>query len=593
MLKNMVTPYNPRPSTDQEILQSIHQVSYQIGVCNETMVAATNQISKKIDLAKRKERRKYVNGEIAILSDGRVYYVEYYDDGSEKLEKLSDDIRGRWITYRIDYKYRKSDADRFFLIAFSDCNKMIVGKKSDGKHKLYENFVRAGIRFNKAISLEKISRVLYERFGYEIEMTDNVYSVVDLAGWDGNRFFYAENSAWLGKKGLPDLPVLHKHFIWHQDANALNLYFEFIQRIVAPELRAVFMIFPMAGLIATILRERGLSISIALNFIPINGEVGWLIPYFLQIFNRTQLGWNSLDKSDKAVREMLSTSKDEVLIFDVRTTSGASQYTKQKLQRMREMILSKMQTGELDQFGNVYPANAIAFIGSELICGRNVKNIFLEGNVIVPDETNAYSWPPHILSAVFTAYADFVGKNMQMIQNIIFETEIYGAGSKRLGITMAKILDAFWKNMGIDFIDKADISGVNFGELFSDEWDGIEDWAEILVHVVRKGIGNYYAKERKRSLACDVNSIYYDESYVWIYPEILREMLERNGLLGKKNLLLQRAREVGLLKAENGELSRKIQIGGRRMEAYQFLRENLNIHGQVEIIDLAKEEQDD
>lgn len=82
--------------------------------------------------------------------------------------------------------------------------------------------------------------------------------------------------------------------------------------------------------------------------------------------------------------------------------------------------------------------------------------------------------------------------------------------------------------------------------------------------------------------------IYYNADTVWISPQILKMMLSKNGLLPEKTRLLHEAREKRMLITDAEGYSRKMQIGGKRVEMYQFRRNSLNIPGGAEIIDLAK-----
>ena len=58
----------------------------------------------------------------------------------------------------------------------------------------------------------------------------------------------------------------------------------------------------------------------------------------------------------------------------------------------------------------------------------------------------------------------------------------------------------------------------------------------------------------------------------------------------QKNRILHEAREKRMLITDTEGYTRKMQIGGKRVEMYQFSRNALNVPGGAEIIDLTKEE---
>ena len=91
----------------------------------------------------------------------------------------------------------------------------------------------------------------------------------------------------------------------------------------------------------------------------------------------------------------------------------------------------------------------------------------------------------------------------------------------------------------------------------------------------------------------DGKEIIANDDFLWIPTYVLREMLSAYGSLEQKALFLERLKNEGWMITDGEGMSRKIQVSGKRYEAYQFRRDLFNAKGKADIVELGKEDMDD
>ena len=94
--------------------------------------------------------------------------------------------------------------------------------QNSGK-KLYELFVKAGVKFNEQLSASRIQEALFLQFAPEIENSEKSMCVVEMAGLNNGNFVSANTYQFLKRQDFPQLPVAHKRFVTIKATESLKI----------------------------------------------------------------------------------------------------------------------------------------------------------------------------------------------------------------------------------------------------------------------------------------------------------------------------------------------------------------------------------
>jgi len=153
------------------------------------------------------------------------------------------------------------------------------------------------------------------------------------------------------------------------------------------------------------------------------------------------------------------------------------------------------------------------------------------------------------------------------------------------------IVDDFWRSKNHSLCGILGIpEDFTFDFLWQDDADNMNDSVEMLVSAFRRRMPDIAATPKSSKNGFHAECIYDDES-IWIYPELLDDVLVHSGIKAYKNAILLECRERGMLQANQyGGYTTRLQIGGVRKEYYRFQRSCFNRVGLVEIISLGRKE---
>lgn len=119
-----------------------------------------------------------------------------------------------------------------------------------------------------------------------------------------------------------------------------------------------------------------------------------------------------------------------------------------------------------------------------------------------------------------------------------------------------------------------------------------DDLIGDFVNIVRKEVIRFSVRMKNHE-AGDEKDIFYNDEFLWIPTKILHQMLVNCGAEREKNQFLEKLRRDGKMITDDGGLSRKLQVAGKRFETYQFRRELFNSPGLVDIAELGGETRND
>lgn len=574
---------------DSEIIREMNYVNAQLGRGNAIMQSGFESIQRRIGQVQRKQRKTVMNTSVAVLQNGEIALAETFDDGSRILQPLMLNVRGSWQVYRIKFRYIESQRE-YFAIHFSESGYWIFGdiaKNTEGG--LYSYFIRGKVKFASNLSKSKIKRALFEKFGPEIDLCRDRFTFPELAGWNGGHFVTAENFAFPVTKDFPSLPVRRKHFdFFVGKGERFVRYVRAMKEFMNTNLRAMLFAFPLASLIASIFDKEDFAIPVILNFLPDDDRFLEIICGFCQIFNRKEMKYIPLDDTFSNLTKHISEAKDEILCFYAPRYIAMEGYRRRKVAENFDKIIYSYFHPSLMKSRTESPAHAIAFVSDRAVKYKNVINVFLENEKVCDYKRINNALSGSTVPEVFTAFISFVQNNLEWVRNLICSEKKGEDFEREFGRTLRRLIVKFGEYAEFDFMKELNIDQVDFDRLFIGNEVSEDDLTEFLTNVIRKEIVHFPAQHKKKADNLRPTYIYYNADTVWISPQILKMMLSKNGLLPEKTRLLHEAREKRMLITDAEGYSRKMQIGGKRVEMYQFRRNSLNIPGGAEIIDLAK-----
>lgn len=572
MNNNFVRGMTYGGTDNSEVVNSIQQLNQSIYVTSNQVRNDLGELSKKIEMDRRKKRKKATSRQIMQLKSGEIGLVKTYDDNTTEAEPFILNVRGKFKVYRVEiYETRR---ESYYLIYFEECVIGIVGWLDQlKKTRLFEQFVKAGIYFTPRISRNEIANILFESFAPIIIGTKSKLTISSLAGWYNGRFQCQENFLFATEEEVNSFPVYRKRLMnLTQDLNARD-YFVKLNEIKSWEDRTMVMIFQASSLIASLLSEWGHPFEYILNIIETREERQKKIPAWFQIFNRDKQDAIKPDISEKKWKQLLKESKDEALIFDFREGEGDSQYDRNKRRQRMQKLIESVSRGE-------NAMNTVITISNSWCASSNVYNVELS------DFLNTDDLTIEIVNVWINKFILFIERNMEMVKKIVIEASFDKYSSL---LCVIKIVQEFWLLHNIDVISTAELpSYIDFVQLMQNGKTEVENLIDKFRRVIRHEITSYYMCRKTDKMEFP-SLIRYDEDFIWVPTQILEECLEHGGLSCYKLQILTQLRENSILRTDSQGFTRKLQIAGQRSEYYQFNRRFFTQTGEIDFVYLGKE----
>lgn len=586
----------PHPSQDYSqwmgnIAGNVAAINANVMQCGGMMQNYVATVERRLDEATRKKRRAVTRRDIVIDAQGNICIGEYYDDGSDgTFSKLMLDVRGEWNVYRL--KFEKTEvAGEWFGISFPKTGHLVVGKcENITKGVLYRYFVQANVLFNAKIKETHIENALFTKFAPLINDCRNVWTLPELAGWNGGKFLYSSKVSFATRRDFPRLPIAEKNFRQIEaPEKKCHAYFQVAKNICRWQDRIFVLTAPVAGIMSSVLAEEGMKNKNFLNFVLLDTTQKEGLVNMLQIFNREISSVIAADANDKIIKSELEKSNDELVIVDAVVRAHDKQYVKQKKRENAVRIYRQISERIDTSFGIRRAINAMpVFLNSDRILDRNAKNIYIDRG-FWGKQNSISGTPGEGFEAFLTLFVDFAERYQKNIRGIIRRfklSDYYKRGN--MWEVLWEIYMTFWQTYNVDIRTLLNVpKDINWAKLLN-QGENSDELKEVFVQGLRQHIGNFTMAFKRRGQLFEYEGCVYDNEYIWIPVPVMNKILHMCGLGSYKYDILCELRKSGGLVTDTEGFTCRLQIGGKRTEMYRFRRELFNVLGEPDIIDLGR-----
>lgn len=546
--------------------------------------------------ALRRSRRKKVSS-VSIWNDKEdsvIYLCSHYDNGEITREQLITNCNGPMLLYTVkglDLNLPKE----YVNIVVGEQKQIILESKKlyNGKY-LYNTFLAAGIHFNDKVKDSHIQKALSKYF---VSLLENQYErkFKVCSGWNNFDFRVKEcrSSLAFGEGSEADFPFLKKSMEYVPlTIDRVSNYFSELRQFTSWRDRIIMLLYPFLGLLFTLLQKHYKYQDFYLNLILEDDTPSDMVASWFQIYNRDSLSVIEPPQTKKRFNEFLLTICDDVLLLDVRSYNGDDQYSKNKNEAFANNVAQIVNNH--GAFGDGKKLRAAVVLLSNKYRSGNVINLKLPSAVegIARDKHEQYL-NLQCFESILCGLIVYI-QNHSEVMPLLLEKKHSKDCRAELLQTAMDILEVFFRDIGYSLNDKLDFpENIDFTAFFADEEDDNSTATANFVEHLRGQMGNYIAYPKQPNAVFDVNSLYYDDEWVYFPCQMLRAMfqdLHRDQFLPQALLAL---REAGDLWTDAANLTvKKVQLSGVRTNFYVVRRKALNPIGYTDIIALTKEDEE-
>lgn len=227
-------------------------------------------------------------------------------------------------------------------------------------------------------------------------------------------------------------------------------------------------------------------------------------------------------------------------------------------------------------------------ISQEQVVAPDVVNIMVDESFY--KEENILFIESQAMEAVFCSFVHFVEEHYEYITEMIQKRKKGNDHFALRSDIVYEVLAEFWSSHGIDYMTSLNLSNKpDFVSIYEENMWKSEDLIEVFVKAVRMNVHNYYFVKKKNMEQNIQDAIYFDEMYLYFPVAVLKNLLERQGLLNQRSKILSELKCRDLIRTDEVGISRKLQVSKGRFEVYQISRQIFNRDGEIEIVSLGKE----
>ena len=545
----------------------------------------------------RRPRAKKGSCKVAIDSDKRIILSQVMSDCSWKTMPFISNCVGPITIAPIEtpgFKLKNT----YLVLLFKSNNISVtidVRKVGNGAY-LYEQFRKSGVKVASQLSKEAIKEGLVELLlSWDDWEFEEPVSLDVFAGWNSNAsgssrtFQSCENTTW-GKGLGEELPVSEKSFPRiTPTALGLETYIKELRAMFPdPAERMLIAVWPVMGLLSSLLRKNGMPIKAALNLIPTGGVDQEALAGLLQVFDRNRPGFLDAGMTKKQIDSILNESRDEVLLFDCRYQSN--HYMRSKRSQVSDRLLRMMSENEKTPCGRDCDF-AMAVLSDEQSGAFNILLPEMNGAFLQSAERFRRS---RCLEMVFSGVVAMVEEHC-IGTDLIFSRCQKGLDFRLVPIdTAVALLREFFRRGGHDLDKELELPDISDLAALIEDGDSDEEGLVQFVRVVRSHAEEWMCEEKSYGQVYHEGTFYYDEKYLYFPVEMLRDMfaeVHREALLPR---VLVELRSKGMLITDGPNLTvKKVMIGNKRKDYYVFPIDLFNERGKPDIRDLARRGQDD
>jgi hypothetical protein len=569
-----------------------YDLQNQLATNTNAMLNEIYSFRRHMDQKLAPPRAKKTNFTVTQCQTGDLFFTEFYDIAPPKSFFIFNYSLGAFVTYKINFEDFDCEK-RLFGIYFKKANLWIVGDIDKLSEKyLYELFLEKNISFNQGLPRSKVQRALYEFFKNLIHSCENICTIPGLAGWNKQQFRHCGNI--LNSNTLNMLPVVRKTFeILPFEDQTFNLYKEFLLQFKDTNTRLMISMYPVVSILSSIFKSFCGNINFSLNLVPTSPLSALDVVEYFQIFSRDASEVFHSSYSKKNLEKILTETKDEILLMDMRLPSSADYYRLKQRNETFEFVSSVL-SGRMSlssQRGNATSAGLVT-ICDETILKPNVFNIltaseFKSLSVYDNNSTN-YFKKEKVMTRLFSQFVRYIeDMNADFLAIFTRSTNSQTHVGRILEITYELFCD-FWKNHNIDFAKELNFpENIQFDNIFPPESEDDDEDVTIFIEKIKEALSEYHIVPKK---GADVLSkcVFYDNFYVYFPVQIMENICADSGIKTFKKILVK-LRSKNLLSASQDRLSKQVVIGHINYSCYVLRRELFDKTGELNIAFIGKE----
>ena len=285
-------------------------------------------------------------GRELLVGKNEVFYAaEFYENGQIKDSiPLFTQYYGEWTMSRIVFA-PECNCPELMLLQDEGKLHQVIFRKKQLRKDIVDAILKAGFSFNHRLKESAIKEMLARFFLPEAENCTRTFLYPHLPGWSGSVFLSAEVDILKGWQHELRLPIGRREFKeCGEDEAVLKKYAEQIARIDDPNARIIVLLYPFISAMSTLLHKRGMRFRKILNIICDEMRFADEACYFLQIFNRNQIGATAIELPSKKFLDRLKEAKDEAVL--VRLSGDDEGYEKKKAENNVKKAVQLFTYGE-------------------------------------------------------------------------------------------------------------------------------------------------------------------------------------------------------------------------------------------------------
>lgn len=418
-LKNGFQNDMQQPSLPDLAVQQMIALGNDIRGLNQAVIANSQYMLDTVrseiarsERERRKQRKREMQSQVAVVKS-MLGLVTFFDDGTKSFTALTINLVPEFEIYTFQLQGLE-DSEKHFGIHFGTPDFWIVGEKEKVTGgELYNSLIKNDIRFNSQIPESKIKTALYEFFMPKVWAAES-RRIPALAGWFNKEFLSAETFWFRENEGLLELPVRKKHFPDYEETPLCpEKYFKKIRNIKHWRNRIWIMLYPIGGMLSSLLWDAGIRLEKYLNFVILEDTPMKVFRQYLQVFNRDRGG-------QEISQENILQAKDEVLILDVYSAYGESKYKReQKIQNFQSVANGIINCDFIT--GDGFTISCPVAIFSDRIARKKFAiNIFVDADFF--ESERAGDWvmqKEDVTGIVFSCFVKYCEKNFDEISKFL------------------------------------------------------------------------------------------------------------------------------------------------------------------------------
>lgn len=534
------------------------------------------------------KKRKRVSLELAERQDN-LLALRNYDDGSKECVKFFTNVvgTGKIIRYIFPEEYNIPEV---VDIEFPYWNKVIAVPCPVNGRKLYRALCDEGICFNREMLSEtEIVHLLEQYYMPKIKNAPREMANA-LCGWNCGKYATGKTLEFYGndaKTLFPTLPRLNK-YLYEDNVTVSDMqeYIHILNMVKNTELRLLLLVHPMAAMLSSI-SERAAPV---INFI-VEGKIRYALAYMTQVFERYKPIIHTTSQTQKEIDKILSRVRDETVVFSADFERHMSAYEQNKMERNVDEVIDVVSGMKILPAPYMRKVTAGGSIFSNYeISDKRVITEYVDDEDFEEAFMNYASWENNdIPGKVFAAFVMYVEENIQEVTKYLQATK--SEEPLQIYCVVIKFL--------VDLFEKYDISMLK--ELHLENYISIVshlnknqengDITETFREIMRKEIQKIMTAEKGEVTRVDQQMVYYNDEFIWIPSELLKQILRKRNILPMRKKLLVKLRERKVLVTDVG-FTRKLMVANQRFETLQIKRGFFTKIGEADIVELGKEYND-